>query len=192
MNIHNSNSKGTAKYKELFDLYYNSLVGFASSYLKDEAEAEDVVQDVFCKIWQTRDLINYDANVKSLLFTSTKNRCITNLRSRICNKKFIDKEQTKIDNEAQLDILALEYSTIQNVELKELQEQIDIILNLLPEDMRQIFTMNRDKGMKYVEIANELNISVKTVEKKMTNTLKIFRKHLSDYEMMLLVLFVLK
>lgn len=172
-----------AKYNQLFDLYYSSLVGFANSYLKNREEAEDKVQDVFCNLWNRIDNVDYQANVKSFLFTSTKNLCISTLRHRICDEKF---RNNQVD--AQLSCVALEYSTIKEVELNELKEQIDNILKSMDPVVREIFVKNRDEGKSYVEIAEELNISVKTVEKKMSRAIKIFKKNLSEYDFLLLLL----
>lgn len=185
----NSNKKESkqVKYNQLFNLYYSPLVGFAYSYLKNREEAEDKVQDVFCNLWNRIDEIDYQANVKSFLFTSTKNLCISTLRHRICGEKF---RINQIDT--QLGCLALEYSTIKQVELNELKEQIDNILKSMSPDVREIFVKNRDGGKSYVEIAQELDISVKTVEKKMSKAIKIFRKNLSEYDFLLFLILLPK
>lgn len=180
INLRNKDSiNSTSKYEDLFNLYYRGLVGFANSYIKNLEESEDIVQDVFTGIWNKNIELNYNSNVKSYLFTSTKNRCISHLRSRACDEGYHKK------NDAKLSILALEHSTLNYIEFNELKEQIGRILNSLPEDMCAIFLMNRNDGKSYIEIADELNISVKTVEKKMSNTIKIFRKNLSDYDFIL-------
>lgn len=161
-------------YKQLFDSYYDPLVGFAISYLKNSSEAEDVVQDVFLKLWDRRSETHNTTNLKSLLFTATKNRCISSLRNVKCSRKYLE-------NLNYINIIALENSQLSELECEDLSRQIESVIETLPEDYRKIFFMSRIDNMSHLEIAQQLNISIKTVEKKIGGTLKLFRKKLSDY-----------
>lgn len=172
-------------FNELFHLYHDPLVGYAASYLRNREDAEDVVQDVFVRIWDMRQEICPDKSLKSLLFTATKNQCISLLRSRIHRDA---QELHKIhpaDLQLKIDLIALEYSTLETIEFEDLQGQISAILASLPEDHRRFFLMNREEGMQYTDIAKSAGISVKTVEKKMSATLRIFRHKLKEYNFLL-------
>ncbi|WP_423735420.1 RNA polymerase sigma-70 factor [Chitinophaga caseinilytica] len=156
----------------MFSKYQAALVGFALSYVKDLDAAQDIVQDVFTRIWNKIDAIEQDRDIKSLLFTATKNGSISYLRSLSRSQK----HQT--DFQAKLELVAIENTTIATIELKELQARLNEIMQSLPEDCREIFMMNREDGLRYIDIAKYKNISVKTVEKKMNITLKRLRHKL--------------
>lgn len=157
-----------ALFNKLFRLYYNSLVGFAQSYLNDDADAQDVVQDVFTKIWKMIDKVDNDRNIKSLMFTATRNQCISALRTRLSRKN-----TDSLKNE--IELVALEYSSLESIEFTDLRAQVERIMSSLPEDYQDIFLKNRLHGMSYPDIALQNGISVKTVEKKISLTLKNFR-----------------
>ncbi|TDQ77923.1 RNA polymerase sigma-70 factor [Sphingobacterium yanglingense] len=160
-------------FNRLFDEYRTALVSFARSYLKDSDLAEDIVQDVFVKIWSRISEINDSSETKNLVFTVTKNACISYLRQQANSIKYQNAVLAKIE------LLALENSTIEQIELKELQSRIDSTLKSLPLDYQEIFLLNRDEGLRYTDIAQQKSISVKTVEKKISLTLKKLRNSLS-------------
>lgn len=169
-------------FNEIFRRYRNPLVGYANSYLHDQEDAEDIVQDVFTSIWNKKEEIRLDDHLQNLLFVATKNRCLSLLRSKVHQ---IKEDRESPDLQARIDLIALEYSTLETIEFEELRKQINRILDSLPEDQRRIFMLHREKGMSYAEIAETAGISVKTVEKKMTATLRIFRHKLKDYDYLL-------
>lgn len=162
-------------FNQLFEKYQTALIGFAMSYLKDKDDAEDIVQDVFSKIWDHIDNIHENKDGKSLLFTATKNACISYLRHKASNNRYQASVLAKIE------LIALENSTVETIELNELQGQINSIMRTLPDDYQEIFFMNRDQGLRYSDIAKHKNISVKTVEKKISITLKTLRNSISHY-----------
>lgn len=171
-------TKHTDLFNRIYSQYYPSLVGFARSYLKEQDAAEDVVQDVLLKIWDRIDEIDEEKNVKSLLLTATRNQCVSFLRM-----KQIRSVQERIDVET--NIIALEYSTIKTIEFNDLYAQIDRILDSLPKDYKTIFLQNRFEGTSYSTLAEERGISIKTVEKRMSGILKIFRNKLQNEEIKL-------
>jgi RNA polymerase sigma-70 factor (ECF subfamily) len=169
------NNKELLLFNQLFEKYRTALIGFAMSYLKDRDDAEDIVQDVFSKIWDRIVNIQENTDGKSLLFTATKNACISHLRHKASSHRYQVSAQTKIE------LIALENSTIEKIELDELQGQINSIMQTLPDDYQEIFFMNREEGLRYIDIAKHKNISVKTVEKKISLTLKILRRSITNY-----------
>lgn len=172
----------TGTFNELFSLYRTPLLGYAFSYLKSREDAEDVVQDVFVRIWDMIERVELEGNLKSLLFISTRNQCISVLRSRIFRDSKDSRRQDSGTLQAKIDLIALEYSTLEAIEFEELHQQIMNILDDLPEDQRQFFLQNRLEGMQYSDIARNSGISIKTVEKKMSAALRVFRHKLKDYQ----------
>jgi RNA polymerase sigma-70 factor (ECF subfamily) len=163
--------KGDIKeFEKLFRSSYNSLVSYARTILKDTDTAEEIVQELFYVLWRDREKINIQSSINGYLFRSVYNRSM----HYIDHKKVVLKhasetrktEPPKSDDPAEL----LEY--------KELNKKIAEIIGKLPERCARIFCMSRFEGLKYTEIADELSISVKTVEANMGRALKEFRKEL--------------
>ena len=156
------------EFESLFRSSYVYLVRYAKTLIKDHDSAEEIVQDLFFRLWQNRDKIKSSLN--GYLFRSVHNRCL----HLIEHKKVVAKHAQEI-----------EYSETESPEIpadilyyKELQARIAGILERLPERCGKIFCMNRFEGLKYAEIAEKLSISVKTVEADMGRALKEFRKAL--------------
>jgi RNA polymerase sigma-70 factor, ECF subfamily len=161
-----------AEFESLFRSSYVSLVRYAKSIIRDHDSAEEIVQDLFFKIWQNRENINIESSLNGYLFRSVHNKCLHHINHlRIVDKHVQEniKSQT-ITTEDPVDILRY----------KELQERIILILKRLPERCSLIFCMNRFDGLKYNEIAEKLSVSVKTVEANMGKALKEFRKALIE------------
>lgn len=175
--------QGIGSFDDLFRLYHTSLVGYAYSYLHNREDAEDIVQEVFIRIWSKAEEIRANGNLNSLLFIITRNLCISTLRSKIHKDAQHFQKQNPVDLQLKIDLVALEHSILETIEFEELQEQIDHILDTLPEDHRRFFLMNRNEGIQYADIARDAGISVKTVEKKMSTTLRILRHKLKDFQL---------
>lgn len=168
-----------AAFSRLFDGYYSSLCFFAHKYLGDMDLSRSLVQQVFVDLWVKREKIKIIYTVKSYLYQTVKNRCIDFLRKE---KRTADiPESVEIQNQVPFRDL---------VEEAELNDRINQSINELPEKCREIFLLCRFEGLKYAEIAQKLNISVKTVEMQMGIALKKMRESLSDYQMVNLLIFV--
>ena len=138
------------------------------------------MQDAFASLWEKRDTIELDRSPKSYLGTTVKNRCINYLRD---NKKF---DRSILDLEG-LDA-HYEYVEQDHLVTNELKIRIEEATNSLPEKCREIFLKNRFEHKKYQEIANELNISVKTVEAQMSKALRVMREKLSEFIAVFLII----
>lgn len=153
------------RFKEVFKKYYNPLCNFAATIVNDHKVAQDVVQDVFTKLWDKRETLSIDSNEKSYLFQAVKNRSFEILRK---NKK--DAELSKADfNEA---FNQNEYVEEQANKFM-LKEFLYNSIRQLPPKCQEIFVLNKINGLTYVEIAEDLEISVKTVENQIG---KAYRK----------------
>lgn len=165
--------KTVSKYEELFRTYFSSLSYFAQKYIPDLDTSKEIVHNVFINIWEKREEFDFEKPAKSYLFTSVYNRCMNFIRD---NKKFkSDMDISEVRNYSDFSQLS------DDIEAGELESKIWQVINSLPEKCRKIFELNRFEGKKYNEIANHLNISVKTVETQISKALKTLRDNLKDY-----------
>lgn len=156
--------------ESLFKRYYKPLRAYAYRFINDINLSEDIVQDIFFELWSKRDTIDFDGEVKSYLFKSVYNRSIN-----ILNKKQENKEcELNNTNEA---LILDQYLTsfVQNSEqsllLKELESEITSYIETLPPQCQKIFTLSRIYELKNREIAEQLGISIKAVEKQISKAL---------------------
>lgn len=160
------------QFELLFRSSYVSLVRYAKKLIKDQDTAEEIVQDLFFRLWHDREKLNIESSLNGYLFRSVHNKCLHHIE----HKKVVDRHAGEMllhqteDQESPSDIL----------QYKELQAKIAAILEKLPERCGQIFYLSRFEGLKYTEIAEKLSISVKTVESNMGKALKEFRKELTE------------
>lgn len=146
---------------------------FAQKYVKDFESAKEIVQDAFISLWEKRETIDMNRAVKSYLTMSIHNKCTNHLRN---NRKF---DQYILDIENLLEVP--EYEGADSMVENELKLKIDASIRELPEKCREIFVMNRYENLKYQEIADKLQISVKTVESQMSKALQHMRIRLAEY-----------
>jgi len=141
--------------------------------VKDFDSAKEIVQDAFMSMWEKRDTIDMEKPVKSYLTMAIHNKCTNYLRN---NRKF-DRNVLEIEN--LLDVP--EYESSDSLIADELKSKIDSAIHELPEKCREIFVLNRYENLKYQEIADKLQISVKTVETQMSKALQHMRVRLAEY-----------
>jgi len=156
-----------SEFKEIFDLYFSSIKSFIYYKVGDTAIAEDLAQDTFVKLWETRSSIKI-STVKSYLYTIGGNLSINYLKRNQLKFKF--KNQLEINN----NLKNPEYL----LEMKEYEEKLNRVLSEIPEGSREVFLMNRIDGLKYKEIAENLGLSVKAIEKRISKALEIIREKL--------------
>ena len=156
-------------FKELFEQYYNPLCNFANSILYDSTKAEDAVQDVFVKMWQKKDTVGGLENVKSYLFQATKNKCIEYLRKLKLDKKLSEENESRLEMSSSI-------NTDDEAEKYVLKEKLFNSIRQLPPKCRNVFTMSKINGLTYSEIAEELDISPKTVENQIGRALRLLRE----------------
>jgi len=160
----------------VFKAYYKRLYGYALKYIKDPIKADDMVQDCFYHLWTKRDQINPDKSIKSYLFTITKNKCLNWIRAnqiRLYHNEVW--KYSKINEQLyQIDFLENKEDSLFEMLYQELLVEIEN----LPEKCQEVFKLSRFENLKNKEIAQELNITVKTVEKHITRALKQLRSSL--------------
>lgn len=163
----------------LFKRFYKPLRTYAFRFVNDTDLAEDIVQDTFFELWQKRDSIEFEGAVKSYLFKSVYNRSIN-----VMHKKYQNKEYSLDDsNEGEIleqymsaNILNSEQSLL----LKELEKEISLFIDTLPPQCKKVFLLSRSYGLKNREIAEQLDVSIKAVEKQIGKALSGLKKHLTE------------
>lgn len=158
------------EFESLFRSWYLPLLNYGTSIVKDRDAAEEIVQELFYIIWRDREKIDITTSLRGYLFRSVYNRSIHHLNHR--------KVVIKHVSEAPPDSGTDSNDPSEIMKYRELHDKVSIILERLPERCAQIFCMSRFEGLKYSEIASNLDISVKTVEANMGRALKEFRKEL--------------
>ncbi|MFD0861078.1 RNA polymerase sigma-70 factor [Sungkyunkwania multivorans] len=172
------NNGDAAAFEMLFRLYHSKLRFIASNYISQAEDSEEIVQDVFIKIWKRRKSLNIKTNLNSYLFTTVKNTCLDHLR----------KQRRKTGFRHRLELLenTINYNALKDAAAsaiieKELALEIEKAIALLPEKCKQVFMKSRVQGMTNKAISEQLHISVKTVENHMTRALRHMRLHLQDF-----------
>jgi RNA polymerase sigma-70 factor (ECF subfamily) len=163
-------------FRHFYNLYSKKIYGFALSYLKSKSEAEEIIQTVFVKIWETRDDIRDGTSLKSYLYKITVNHIYNYLKYK------------KVRSTAAADLLASDSdnSTLEKIYYNNLEENIHLIIEQLPEQRRVIFKLSRLEGLPHDEIAKRMQISVRTVESQIYKALKFLKKNLNE-ELLLLI-----
>ena len=156
-------------YDTLFKKYYAFLCMIVFRITKDKSQAEDVVQDVMLEIWRKRESIEIKNAVKSYLHRSVRNKTLNLIRDQ--KMKFEGDEQL-------LDIPSVESTPIQMMQGDDMAETIKKTFEKLPERCRIVFSLVKYEGFSYKEAAEQLNISIKTVENQISKALRIFREAL--------------
>ena len=146
-------------------------------YVGDIEEAKNLVHEVFISLWEKFESLPADTNYRSYLYTSVRNRSLNFIRDR--KQQFSIESVSEQSNAIESDAL----------EVKELETEIELAINSLPEKCRMVFEMSRYEELKYAEIANKMGISVKTVEAQMTKALGILRKALTNFLTLLFFIF---
>lgn len=163
-------------YELIFRRYYLGLCGFAARFVQQPETAEEIVQNIFLKLWEKRHSFSIETSLKSYLFRAVYNSCHNYLaHTKIENRYISFLRETTLRKEAGSD------PVLDSLAYKELNEKITEAIERLPAECKKIFKMSRFEGLKYAEIATELNISVKTVETQISRALLRLRSELKDF-----------
>lgn len=158
------------------------LVSFAYNYLKSGEDAKGIVQEVFISVWNNRENLRLDGNLKSYLFTATRNKCLNFLEKRRIKTVSLDAPQPGTEQPLEHFFIADQAGTEEAMELAELKAVIFDEVQKLPPKCREIFILSRQEELSHKEIAEKLKISTKTIENQIGIALKRIRKRLSDYK----------
>ena len=153
-------------FKYVFDTYFTALCRFMYLYLGDTQEAEDIASDIFASVWENRKKLEIRLTFKAYLFQAAKNRCLNVIRDR---KATVSLDDINGQDTPQVSIT-------DSLETEELNNLIQEAILSLPEKCREVFLQSRTKNLTNQEIAESMDISVKTVEAQITKALKQIRK----------------
>jgi len=173
------NNGDEAAFRRLFLIYYKRMLLYASGYIDDPFSAEDLVQDFFGDIWEKREKLVITSSVSSYFFSAIHNRCIQYLRKIKVRENYKQKQILKL-REAEIMMNHSNDFTFSEMELNEIQKIITISLSKLPEKTQEIFKISRKVLLSNKEIADQLNISVKTVEYHISKALSHLRSALGN------------
>jgi RNA polymerase sigma-70 factor (ECF subfamily) len=157
----------------IFSSYYSDLVHFAFHFIRDLSVSEEIVQELFLKIWENRHYLEIGSSLKSYLLKSVQNRCIDYTRHNNIRQRYISS------------ILENHFDSVRDTEEyllhSELDEKLREALQKIPSDLAEPFTMSRLQGMNYEGIARKLGVSVRTVEVRIAKALLLLKKELKDF-----------
>jgi RNA polymerase sigma-70 factor (ECF subfamily) len=178
-------ARGNEKaFEIIFKRYYQALCLFSRQFLEDDEQAEEAVQDIFVKIWEKRFSLSIETSLEHYLFRAVRNHCFNQLQRRKIKKRYAKEMLENLEREIKTE----EYYLEPDIKIK-----IDEAIGLLPPKRKKIFRLSREEGLKYKEIAEQMNLSIKTVEAQMGLALKFLREKLKDYsESGNILLFILK
>jgi len=166
--------KGDKKaFEKLFLKFYDSLCNFAWRYVRSSYIAEELVQDAFLAVWESRDELDTKKNIKTYLYQIVRNKALNHLK----HQEIAEKHNTHIE--------WLNSATISQIH--DFEEDSDFIeaaqraIEDLPERALQVYKLNRKDGLTYKEIAEVLDISPRTVESQISRALKKLKQNLSEY-----------
>lgn len=171
-------------FETIFRSHYQRLCNYANTILNDKDEAEEMVQNTFMILWENHRSIDFHTSLKSYLYKSVHNHCLNRLKHHKVKRQHSEHVQYTADHVIE--------STAQQVMSNELEQHINEAINKLPPQCKSVFILNRFEGLTYAEIAEQLSISTKTVDKHMVKALKILRKHLKDFLPLLLFILMSK
>lgn len=171
------------EYERIFKLNYSKLCAYATKYLDDVDAAEEVVQEIFVKFWEKREQLTIQKSVQAYFYNAVRNACFNQLRH------FKVREEYKRHNEKE--IVQTRHTVHDEYNALELETKIRDSIQALPERRRKIFLMSRFEGLKYKEIADQLKISIKTVENQMGSAIKYLRVELAEYLTLFLLLLLI-
>lgn len=163
---------------------------FAREYVLYEEDAENIVQDIFLELWEQRKFISNHINLAAYLFTSVKNKCINFLRRKTLALEIADRVQREYLYTLKVKIQSLEAFDEGLLSEPDIETIINNAINSLPEKCREIFIMNKIEGKKQKVIAEELNISVNTVESQMSIAYKKLKEVLKEYFPLFIFFFI--
>jgi RNA polymerase sigma-70 factor (family 1) len=160
-------------FETVFKDYYERLCNYANSMIYDMDEAEEMVQNTYLTLWEKRENIDIHTSVKSYLYKAVYNNCMNWMKHY--KVRLEHSEDSKYQTESFVD------DPSQQLLSEELERQINIAINDMPNQCRTVFKLSRFENLTYSEIAEQLNLSVKTVENHMAKALKLLREKLKDY-----------
>jgi RNA polymerase sigma-70 factor (family 1) len=167
-------------FKDVYVTYYSRMKHFAQEYVLSEADAENIVQDVFLEVWKRRDVLAYHVNLIAFLFTSVKNECLDFLQHKVIEEKAVTHIKEEYTRTLQMKYESLEAFDEGFFSEDDIETLITKAIDSLPEKCREIFIKSKIEGKRQKEIAEELGVSINTIETQMGIAYKKLKVELKD------------
>jgi RNA polymerase sigma-70 factor, ECF subfamily len=166
-------------FEALFREYYAILCAFARKFVQDGDVAEEMVQELFMQLWDKRQSLQSDTSIRSYLFTAVRNSCLNHIKHLSVRER----------HEAHTRQQAVPFSSdpLEALEQAELQARLHLAIEDLPDRCGEIFKLSRYEGLKYEEIAQQLQLSPRTVEVQIGKALRFLRKALAEWLPLLII-----
>lgn len=165
------------EFEQLFDKHVDDVAAFLYTYSSSHARVKDWVQDIFTKLWQSRAKIDFThAGFKGYLFTTARNHALKELQKEKRYSSWLDQNLRRLQER-----YAKESNENKTGDKSELEKAHDKVLPQIPPRSRQAYLLSREEGLTYKEIAEVMDISVKTVEAHIRKALQILRETLREY-----------
>ncbi len=166
-------------FEQMYVNNFHKIRSFCNHYLGDDNLSKNVAQDVFVSVWNNRDKLSFSDGLLPYLFVLAKNMCLNILKREKVKQNYSD--YGKSQNRDALNLESLKDSSIGLLYGNELEKLLNKALQIMPDNVRSTFCLSRFRNLKYEEIAQNQEISVKTVEYRIMYALRILRKILKDY-----------
>lgn len=186
-----SDQREEVRFEDIYLSYFSKMKHFAKEYVILDEDAENIVQDVFVELWENKKMLNMHMNLIAYLFTTIKNKCLNHLRHKLVVQETASKLQEEYTISLRMNLDSLEAFDNNLFSDQDIEKIISRALDTLSEKCRTIFIMSKIEGKKQKEIAQELNISINTIETQMSIAYKKLRIELKDYFPILLFILCL-
>ena len=154
-------------FRELFDYYYPKIFSFLKAFVRNSNDAENLVQDVFFTLWESRSELNEHLSFSSFLYKIAKNKALNHIRKEVNSRFYTEYCKQNMNEE--------DSSTEKAIESRDMIELIRKQIQMIPERRREIFLCSFNEGLSYKEIAEKLNISENTVDSQIRNALNYLK-----------------
>ncbi len=158
-------------FDQLYNLYYRRIYGYCLSFTKSRKDTEDIVQEVFIRIWSNRRILEIRTSLRTYLISLVQHLALNEIRHRKVRTLYQDMNHE----------LILSLSAEEHILYSELNDAVEELLSKLEPEVRETYMLSRVKHLKYSEIASQLNISIRTVEARISKTMKYLQNNLRDY-----------
>jgi RNA polymerase sigma-70 factor (ECF subfamily) len=171
-------------FKILYQKYAPKLYGFSKRYLNSNDEAEEIVQEVFLRLWEKRQNIDENQSFSSYIIQAAKHKIFNGFRKKVNEQAYLDFLMHADQSSSNFTDLEVDY--------REIKQKAENAISNMPPKRQEIFRLSRESGLKNREIADKLHISIKTVENQMSQALKFLREELSDYHLIIHIILLIQ
>lgn len=169
-------------FEHLFHLYYTPLKSYARFILKNPSTAEEMVQELFLKLWETHSTIKISTSLKAYLFRAVHNQCINYIKSARVNLRLSEEAIKEMNYHANIALQNFSEEQLEMLATAELETHLDGVIEQLPPQCREIFLLNRHQDLSYSQIAQKMGITNNTVKTQIMRALDRLREAYRNFK----------